>query len=300
MAGVIFDIMRYAIHDGPGIRTVVFLKGCPMSCWWCHNPEGQRPGQEIMLWAGRCIGCGECLKVCRHGAIINQGGTVLAVTEKCTLCGDCVTVCHAGARTIVGREVTAEEVMAEIRKDRDFYEESGGGVTFSGGEPLAQPGFLELLLKRCKEEEYRTAVETTGLAKLEDLLRISETTDLFLYDLKLMDDKEHRKFTGASNRVILDNLKALSLYHETIIVRVPIIPGVTDSEHNLLRLGEFLSGLRSVREVHLLPYHRHGADKYTRLSRRYSLPEMRPPDDETMNRIAERLKAAHKRIKIGG
>ncbi|NPV70034.1 MAG: glycyl-radical enzyme activating protein [Firmicutes bacterium] len=295
--------MKYGIHDGPGIRTIVFLKGCQMRCWWCHNPEGQRPGLEVMLWGERCIGCGECLKACRHGAIVDAADgerPIHTLSEKCTVCGDCVKACYAGARTIVGRVATVDQVMEEIRKDRAFYEESGGGATFSGGEPMSQAEFLDALLQECKREELHTAVETTGFAKLEDLLRAGEKTDLFLYDLKLIDDEEHRKHTGVSNGVILDNLKALSLRHGNIIVRIPIIPGVTDTDRNLLKMGEFLSGLDDVREVHLLPYHKAGVGKYARLGKGYDLPALQPPSEQAMNGIAERLKNCGKRVKIGG
>mgnify|MGYP001031050000 CR=1 FL=1 len=298
--GTIFDIMKYSIHDGPGIRTTVFFKGCPLNCWWCHNPESQAIGQEIMLWEDRCIGCGDCLKACRNGAIVNRDGVLLTVRENCRMCFECVKVCHSGARVAVGKNVTPEQVMEEVQKDIVFYEESGGGVTFSGGEPLLQPDFLEVLLGKCKEKEIHTAVDTTGFAKSEDLLRTAPKTDLFLYDLKLMDELEHRKYTGVSNEPILKNLSALSRCHGNIIIRIPVIPGVNDGEENLMRTAGFVSGLNGVREIDLLPYHKAGAGKYQRLEMTYALPETEPPDNESVNRMAEKMRISGKKIKIGG
>jgi len=300
LTGIVFDIMKYAIHDGPGIRTIVFLKGCPLDCWWCHNPEGKSPGREIMVWESRCIGCGECARACRYGAISEVDGRLVSSPDRCRRCFACVEACCADAREAVGKEMTVEQVMKEIEKDRIFYEESGGGVTFSGGEPLMQPEFLNALLEASKDEELHTAVETAGYAKWEDLLAASEKTDLFLYDLKLMDDGEHRKFTGVPNGPILENLEALSAVHDHVIVRVPVIPGVNDHEANITRMGRFLSESTRVKEVHLLPYHKAGAEKYGRLNVQRKMPELEPPDDETMNTIAERLRSFGKTVKIGG
>ena len=183
--------MKYSIHDGPGIRTAVFLKGCPMHCWWCHNPESQETAPQLMLGAAACIGCGACLEVCPHGAVSRQDGAILTDPARCQDCLTCVDHCQSGARKGVGRSMTVNDVLAEVEKDLVFYDDSGGGVTFSGGEPLLQPDFLYSLLSGAKARELHTAVETTGFGKLQDLLRIGAVTDLFLYDLKLMDDAEH-------------------------------------------------------------------------------------------------------------
>lgn len=298
--GRIFDIMKYSIHDGPGIRTTVFFKGCPLRCWWCHNPESQSTAPELMLWPDRCIACGECLQVCAHGAVSQVGGAIVTNPDRCQDCLTCVGVCYSGARSAAGRTASVDEVMAEVAKDAIFYDESGGGVTFSGGEPLMQPDFLAALLERCKAREYRTAVETSGYGKLNDLLRVSDLVDLFLYDVKLMDEAAHRTYTGVSNRFILGNLRELSRQHANIHVRIPVIPGVNDSPANLAATGRFVADLPGVREIHLLPYHTAGAQKYRRLARTYELPDTQPPNGEAMNRLAESMQIYGKSIKIGG
>lgn len=299
--GRIFDVMKYSIHDGPGIRTTVFLKGCPLSCRWCHNPEGQAPGEEIMIWDDRCIGCGDCLKACRYGAIVSQDGALRTARENCRICGECARVCFAGARMVAGSTVSIEKVVEEIEKDSVFYQESGGGVTFSGGEPLMQPGFLCGLLDECRRREIHVAVDTTGYGDLDDLLEIASRTDLFLYDLKLMDEEEHRKYTGVSNQGILANLKELSRHHSNIVVRIPVIPGVNDSIVIISSTGEFVSGLPGVRSIDLLPYHKAGIDKYRRLAKTCSLTGTEPPANEAMSEMAGTLeRISHKKIRIGG
>lgn len=291
MTGCIFDIMKYSVHDGPGIRTTVFLKGCPLNCWWCHNPEGQALKPEIMLWPDRCIGCGECQKACQFQAIAHP--------ENCTQCGKCAEVCPAEARVLVGRTMSIEETLHEIEKDMVFYRQSGGGVTFSGGEPLMQPDFLEAMLKVCRQREIHTALETTGYARPETLLRLSSLVDLFLYDLKLMDDAAHRKYTGVSNRMIIENLKMLAENQARIIARVPIIPGINDDQKNINDIGELLTSLK-LNEVHLLPYHRAGTDKYRRLNRTYLLPDLKEPTAAYMAVLANQLQKFGLTTKIGG
>lgn len=290
--GTVFDIMKYSIHDGPGIRTTVFLKGCPLHCLWCHNPESQSGAREIMFREDRCIGCGDCLKACPNEAVTNS--------DKCTLCGNCAGVCPSGARELVGRKVTVRQVMEELEKDVIFYDQSGGGVTFSGGEPFMQPGFLNSLLEACKEKEIHTAVETAGFVNPETLLKIRRNVDLFLYDLKLMDDEKHKKFTGVPNRLILDNLKELALHHSKIIIRVPIIPGMNDDDENILNTGKFVASLNSLKEINILPYHKAGAEKYKRLHKAYALPETQPPDSQKMADIAKKLEKYHLKVRIGG
>jgi len=298
--GIIFDIEKFSIHDGPGIRTTVFFKGCPLNCWWCHNPESQALEQEMWFWARRCIRCGACLPACTQGAISLLGDSTITDDALCTACGDCVQVCQADAREMVGRQVTVAEVTAEIEKDIVFYDESGGGVTFSGGEPLMQPGFLYALLQSCQEREIHTAVDTSGLAAWKTLQRISEKVDLFLYDLKLMDDEKHRQFTGVSNGLILSNLAALASQGNAITVRVPIVPGINDDDENISRIGEFAASLARVPSISILPYHQAGVDKYARLHKMYALPATQSPSDERVAEVAKTLQAFGLSVRIGG
>lgn len=295
--GIVFDIMKYSVHDGPGIRTTVFLKGCPLSCAWCHNPESCSPQPQVMFFAERCIGCGDCAGVCSNGVSRPAAGAVS--WAGCTGCGSCAAVCSTGAREMTGRKMNAVEVLGEIERDVIFYDQSGGGVTFSGGEPLMQADFLRQLLAGCREREIRTAVDTTGFAPPDTLLGVSSLVDLFLYDLKLMDDRLHREHTGVSNRLILDNLRALATRHNNIVIRMPVIPGINDDERNIGETGRFVSTLPGVRSMHILPYHRAGAEKYRRLGLTYILPDLRPPDGEKMNAIAEKLRKFGLTVQVG-
>jgi pyruvate formate lyase activating enzyme len=297
--GIIFNIQKFSIHDGPGIRTTVFFKGCPLRCWWCHNPESQAFEPELVFWEKRCIGCGACLQACPQGAI-PLDDDVFVDQAKCTLCGACVQVCYAEAREIIGREMTTAEVMAEIEKDIPFYEESGGGATFSGGEPLSQPDFLLALLRACQEKEIHTALDTCGFASWEVLDTVREYVDLFLYDLKLMDDARHCTFTGVSNELILRNLQSLSQQGHDICLRVPIIPQVNDDDEHIRQIGEFAAALLHLNRVDLLPYHDIAADKYQRLNKAYGLPDARPPSDERIAEIAQILHGFGLRVKTGG
>jgi len=298
--GIVFDIKKFSIHDGPGIRTTVFFKGCPLSCWWCHNPESQASEPELVFWESRCIRCGACLEVCAQGAISWDGDVVSTDRERCTLCGDCVQVCYAEAREIAGQEMTVAQVMTEIERDIPFYDESDGGVTFSGGEPLLQQNFLLALLRACKEKEIHTALDTCGSAPWKTLDDIREHVDLFLYDLKLMDDAKHRKFAGVSNKLILANLQALSLRGHDIILRVPIIPGINNDNENIRQIGTFAAALPHLNQVDILPYHHAAVEKYRRLKKVYGLPETRPPSDERMAKIAQILEEFGLQVKIGG
>jgi pyruvate formate lyase activating enzyme len=297
--GIIFNIQKYSIHDGPGIRTTVFLKGCPLSCWWCQNPESQLSGQEMIFWGDRCIGCGVCSTICLFDAIQIKNGIPITEKEKCILCGKCIEKCPALAREMIGEKLTIEEVIKEIEKDLVFYEESGGGVTFSGGEPLKQPEFLEELLNGCREKKIHTAVDTSGYISWEILDKISPKVDLFLYDLKIMDSKKHQKYTGVSNEIILENLKKLSSVHHNIFVRFPVIPGINDDYQNIKETGEFLSSLK-ITQVNLLPYHYIGIDKYKRLGRTYKLITTQPPLEEKLSEISGILRKFNLNVKLRG
>ncbi len=258
--GIIFDIKKYSIHDGPGIRSTIFLKGCPLQCWWCHNPEGQNTEPQII--------------------------------KK--------TTPSFRAKRVVGREVSVQEIMQEIQKDIVFYDESGGGVTFSGGEPLMQPDFLYSLLAECKEQEIHTAVDTCGYASSEIIGKISEMVDLFLYDLKIMDKEKHLKYTGATNELILDNLKQISQGGHRVIIRIPIVPEITDTTEDMDQMLAFISRLKTIREVSLLPYNQLGSEKYKRFNLTNKMENVTSTPSEKMSEIKNRFENRGYRVKIGG
>ena len=299
-AGTIFDIVKFSTHDGPGIRTAVFFKGCPLHCWWCHNPEGQFRVAQLVYREERCIRCFSCVEACPNQAIKILDGTPTLLRNACRLSGLCVRVCQTKAREIAGKRVKVSDVMEEVEKDEIFYDESGGGVTFSGGEPFMQPIFLQSLLEACKERGIHTAVETCGFVNTETLIASRPYVDLYLYDLKVVDNGAHQRFTGVSNETILKNLGQLSHSHDHVIVRFPIIPGVNDNDENVLRLGEFVSSLRSVREIDVLPYHELGIEKYKRLGMTNRMPKVELLSSERVSEIVEKLEDFGLLVKIGG
>nr|WP_066821907.1 trans-4-hydroxy-L-proline dehydratase activase [Clostridium tepidiprofundi] len=293
------NIQKYSIHDGPGIRTTVFLKGCPLNCWWCHNPESQLNNCEIMFWKDKCKLCGACIKVCPQGAIEIKDNKLITDKNKCNVCEKCVDFCIHNAREIVGQKMNTSQLMKEIQKDEVFYNESGGGVTFSGGEPLQQHEFLSYMLDECRKKGIHTAVDTSGFTSWDILSKIADKTDLFLYDIKHMDDDKHKKYTGVSNKIILDNLKKLSLRHNNISVRMPIIPDINDDYENLNRTKEFLSTI-NVTQINLLPYHKIGIDKYNRIFKEYKLLNIEEPSKEKMSEILKSFCELGIKVKIGG
>lgn len=288
--GLIFHIMRFSLHDGPGIRTAVFFKGCPLSCWWCHNPDSQNFTPDVLYSAERCRLCGECLSACPHGAI-ERVGNRMTVTEDCERCGTCVDFCGAEARSVSGREMKAGEILAEIERDVVFFDESKGGVTFTGGEPFSQPELLEALLTECRARRIHSTIETCGAAPRELVLRIGALADLILYDLKMVDAARHRMYTGAGNRNILENLEALVAAGSRVVVRMPIIPGVNDRAEDVRAACEYLAPL-GLHRVELLAYHRTGTEKYRRLGREYLLEDTPPPGTAAVVDIAARMRAA--------
>lgn len=297
--GTVFNIQKYSLHDGPGIRTTVFLKGCPLSCWWCHNPESQQVKQEIVFWKDKCIACRDCEKVCPVGAVkFTEKGFNLD-KDKCILCGKCAEVCPSEALEKIGKKMSLDEVMNEVEKDMVFYEESGGGVTFSGGEPLLQIEFLDSLLTISKEKGMHTVVDTSGHTPWENFERIKDKVDLFLYDIKHIDDEKHKKYMGISNVLILENLKKLAERGNKIWIRIPVIPGINDDDLNIERVCEYISSL-NLRDIYLLPYHRIARDKYKRLNMKYKIPDLQQPRDEEMERIAQRFRVYGLNAKIGG
>ena len=259
--GVIFDIQKFCIHDGPGIRTTVFLKGCPLRCAWCHNPESQRQKSELLYTGHSCIGCGACLSVCPDHAHRIEDGTHILDRALCRACGICAKACPAQALSIAGKEVSAEEILSEVLRDKPFYEASGGGLTISGGEPCLQSDFTLALLKGAKENGLHTCVETCGFTDTEKLLAIAAFTDLFLYDWKCTDNALHRTYTGVGNEKILKNLYALDEIGASVILRCPIIPEVNNNAAHFDGIAALANELKCISAVEIEPYHAFGTGK---------------------------------------
>lgn len=285
-AGRIFDIQRYSVHDGPGIRTTVFFKGCPLKCLWCGNPESQKNRQQLLYFQSLCLGCHECVEVCPHGANhVLSDGILEFDRSLCQACGKCVEVCPADARQISGSEMTVDEVMEIVDRDALFYANSGGGMTVSGGEPTAQPGFLLNLFKACHRHGHDTALDTCGSVAGKVLEPILEHTDLVLFDIKHMDPEQHRKLTGVDNRLILENAKRIAAAGIPMILRVPLIPGCNDSEHNVRATAQLALDLGGV-EINLLTYHRLGLRKYSALGLHYPLEKTEALQHEEVEELA--------------
>lgn len=272
MEGNVFDVKRFAVHDGPGIRTTVFLKGCPLKCKWCHNPEGISPERQLSFLTHKCVNCGACANVCPNRANIIDDGIHKLIRKNCTLCGECVKVCFAGALKLYGVKMTACEVAEIVLEDRDFYRNSGGGLTVSGGEPLLQPEFIGELFSIVKGYDVHTAVDVCGAVPWSNIEKILDTTDLFLYDLKHPDPQAHKEGTGKDNILILENLRRLSDCGKSIEVRIPLIPGYNDTEENLRRAEKILSEIKTLTKTVILPYNDYARTKYTALDMPDTMP----------------------------
>lgn len=289
--GMIFDIQRFSIYDGPGIRTIVFMKGCPLRCLWCQNPEGLTSNFQLAYYENLCIHCHACVRACQLSSIkIGNEDVHIIDREKCNVCGNCVKICPVGALKIIGKEITVDELIREIRKDVIFYDSSGGGVTFSGGEPLFQPSFLYEALSRCKELGIHTAIETSGYAPQESFKEISSKVDLFLYDIKVIDDEQHKRYTGVSNKLILSNLKflAMSGRGKDTIIRIPLIPTISDTDDNIDAIIRLISSLKGLEEIHLLPFH-DVYEKYRCLGMPYRMNIRESVDAEKIKSIKEKF-----------
>lgn len=299
-SGAIFDVKRFAVHDGPGIRTTAFFKGCPLACLWCHNPEGQKFTPELMVRPSRCTGCGDCVSACETKAIRVADNALMIDRGLCISCGDCAVVCPTDALEMVGREITGDALMKNLERDISFFDQSGGGITFSGGEPLAQPEFLFELLKISKSHKLHTTIDTSGYATAEVIDQAAKLADLFLYDLKIMDDEKHYRYVGVSNQRVLDNLDRLACLGVPVIVRVPVVPGYTDDKENIEEMARFVAGFDRRYPVDLLAYHRAGADKYSRLGMSYQLEKTLAPPRLEMEEIASIFKGYQIPVMIGG
>ncbi|MEN6561512.1 MAG: glycyl-radical enzyme activating protein [Acidobacteriota bacterium] len=301
MKGRVFDIRRYSIHDGPGIRTTVFLKGCGLHCLWCHNPESIDPGPELMHWPARCVRCYSCLRACPAGAVSKDAaGAVVIDRSRCDACGRCAEACLYDAMQIVGRGMSVGEVMAEVEKDRIFFEQSGGGVTLSGGDPLVQAGFAGAILDACREHGYHTALDTAGLAPAAPFERLVRRADLVLYDLKAVDEALHREYAGVSNAVILDNLRRLAAAGPEVWIRIPLIAGVNDGEDNIRRTIDLVRSLGTIRRIALLPYHAGGLDKAGRIGQASHFRKFEAPSEERLAAIEAAFRGAGFDVRRGG
>jgi pyruvate formate lyase activating enzyme len=299
--GILFDIKRFALHDGPGIRTTVFFKGCPLRCKWCQNPEGLTRAPQRVMEPDRClVDCFACIEACpdRNLSRSSSKAGVERAGALCSDCGTCAKVCPGDAIREMGRSYTVEEVMKELQGEQVFHEESGGGVTFSGGEPLDQPDFLLALLAQCREAGMHTAVDTSGFAPEAVIRSVAKEADLFLYDLKVFDEGLHREFTGQSNRGILKNLILLNGLAREVQVRVPLVPGMTDWEGEISGIADFLSRLDPVPGLSLLPYHRFYVNKQKKLGLPDAMQGMDPPAEEQVEQIRQRYEAAGLQVSV--
>lgn len=299
---LVINIQKCSIHDGPGIRTTIFFKGCPLECKWCHNPESQAYSKEVLYNEERCSKCQSCISKCPSEAIIVKNENILTDRKKCCHCETCLDYCVNNAREIVGTNYEVKDLVKEIYKDRLFYEESGGGVTLSGGEIMTQDiGYIESLVKQCKNKGINVVIDTCGYAKWDNFEKLLPYVDLFLYDIKLIDEEKHIAFTGKSNDLILENLRKLSYYGANINVRIPLIDGVNSDKDNVEvnKIIDFLKPLK-INNVNILPYHNIGMHKYKKLDMVYDGDQLARPTDEKLDEIKVLFESNNFNTKIGG
>jgi pyruvate formate lyase activating enzyme len=290
--GTVFNVQYFNLHDGPGVRTLVFFKGCPLRCHWCSNPESMSRLPELGLKRALCDRCGKCLEACPEQALFFNDDDVLSVDrQRCKACGKCVSVCYPEALTVYGKEMTAEEVFDEVFRDKMFYEGTGGGITVSGGEPLQQPHFLLAVLRLCRNAGIHTCLETTGCTTADVLEQILEVTDHVLFDLKHMDSRLHQKFTGKPNKQILANARRVAESRIPVIFRMPLVPGFNDTPQNIGATADFVKSLKmdNIRGLELMPYHRMGMGKYESLDRQYALNNVQPSEPDYVESIRQRF-----------
>jgi len=290
LKGLVFDIQRFSVHDGPGIRTTVFLKGCTLRCFWCQNPEGLNLRPEVMFYPEKCIGCGNCLINCPKDAHIFKNGMHVYLREKCIGCGSCTETCYSGALKISGKWMRVEDVMKEVLRDKVFYEASRGGVTLSGGDPLVQSDFSLALLKRCKNEGLHTAVETAANCQWDIIERLLPFIDLVMMDIKHMDPMVHRRVTGITNKLILSNVERFAETGKPLIIRVPVIPTVNDTVEQIEAIAKFVQSFKNLKLLELLPFHRLGEGKYRALGLDYPASHLKTPSKTKMQKLVEAAK----------
>lgn len=296
--GIVLNIQRFSVHDGPGIRTNVFLKGCTLKCKWCSNPESQSYTPELAINWNICVRCMKCISDCLNRANYIKDGRIVYSKKKCKLCGLCLEMCPAGARKLYGKSMSSTDVIEEVKKDKHFYSNSEGGITISGGEPFLQSKFLLVLLKASQEELIHTAIETSGYFRWQKITEeILKFTDLVLFDLKLMDEEKHKKFTGKGNKLILENLEKIAEKVKTII-RIPVIHGINDDDVNVNEIIKLIRDLKKIEEVNLLPYHRYGEFKYEMLQRKYNKDKFVSPDSKRLEEIKSIFELTRIKVKI--
>lgn len=289
--GTVFNIQKFSINDGPGIRTTVFMKGCPLNCLWCHNPESKSAKPEIFYDARKCTGCRRCAEVCPMGCHTFTDTEHIFYRDKCIACGKCADACFANALEVAGTKKTVSGVIAEVMKDKDFYDNSGGGMTLSGGEPMYQFNFTYELLKSAKENGLHTCIETCGFAKWEQYEKIADLVDIFLFDYKVTDSEKHREFTGVANELILDNLKKLDALGCKTVLRCPIIPGLNDTDEHFSGIAKTANSLKNVLEINIEPYHPLGKGKSEMLDKEYVLGDLSFADEDAVKGWIEKISA---------